>query len=100
VLDRNVAGRRVEGVAGSEDLLTIRVAKGEAALDDVAPVRALAAIVGGPLEQRRRVDVLAELDETHRVAVDVLVPILHGAVVVDLRGALLRYLRHVCRSFG
>src|SRR2546421_5080951 len=93
VLDRDVAGRRVEGVAGLEDLLAIRVSKGEAAVDDVTPVRALAAVVRQPLEHGGRVDVLAELDETHRVAVDVLVPILHRTMVVDLR-ALLRYLRH------
>src|SRR4051794_11633783 len=95
VLDRDVAGRRVEGVAGPEDLLAIRVAKGEAARDDVAPVRALAAVVRQPLEHRGRIDVLAELDEAHRVAVDVRVPILHRTVVINLR-ALLRYLRHGC----
>ena len=56
--ERDVAGRQVEGVAGLEDLLAVGEAEGQPALEHVAPVRALAAVVGQPLEQRRRVDVL------------------------------------------
>ena len=70
VLHRDVAGRRVEGVAGLEDLLAVGEAKGHPAVDHVAPVRALAAVVRKPLHQRRRVDVLAERREVHRVALE------------------------------
>ena len=81
---RHVAGREVERVAGLEDLLVVGEAVGQPALEHVAPVRALAAVVGQPLEQRRPVDVLAERHEVDRVAVDVLAPLLDDAVVLDL----------------
>ena len=43
--ERDVAGREVERVAGLEDLLVVGEAIREPALEDVAPVRALAAVV-------------------------------------------------------
>jgi hypothetical protein len=94
---RNVPGRQVERIAGLEDLLVVREAKGQPALEDISPVRALAAVVGQAPEERGRVDVLAKGHEVDRVAVQVLVPILHRAMLLDLRGALLRYLRHDSR---
>jgi hypothetical protein len=55
-----VAGRRVEGVAGFEDLLAIGIAKGQLAADDIAPMRALAAVIRKPFHEGRPVDVLVE----------------------------------------
>jgi hypothetical protein len=49
MLHGDVAWRRVERVAGLEDLFAIGVAKGRPAADDVAPMRALAAVVRKPL---------------------------------------------------
>ena len=43
--ERDVAGRQVERVAGLEDLLVVGEAEGQPALEHVAPVRALAAVV-------------------------------------------------------
>ena len=81
-------GRRVERVAGLEDLLAIGVAKGQPAADDVAPMRALAAVVRKPLHEGRRVDVLAERREIHRVAVELVGPIHHRAELAALRRAV------------
>jgi hypothetical protein len=55
VLHRDVAGRRVEGVAGVENLITVGVSSGHLAIEDVAPMRALAAVVRKALHQGRRV---------------------------------------------
>ena len=52
VLDRGVAGRGVERVTGPEDLLAVGVPERSLAADHVAPVRALAAVVGETLQQR------------------------------------------------
>ena len=53
-----VAGRHVVGVAGLERLLlSIRGCELDPALDDVAPVRGLALVVGQPREERRQVGV-------------------------------------------
>src|SRR5207302_6732909 len=46
------------------------------------------------LEKWGSIDVLEKRHEVHRVAVDVLVVILHRTRSVDLRRALPRYLRH------
>jgi hypothetical protein len=56
-----VSGLRIERIACLEHLFTIGKLHRQLALHDVAPVRALAAIIGQALEQARRVDVLAEL---------------------------------------
>jgi hypothetical protein len=48
------------GVARLVDLVAVRVAKRDLATNDVAPVRALAAVVGQSFEQRRGVGVLAK----------------------------------------
>src|SRR4051812_22964213 len=92
--DRDVAGGRVVGVAALVDLLAIGVLERHLPADHVAPVRALAAVVGQSLEQRRRVGVLAERLEPDHVAAELLVAPLHHAHVLDLRGRLLRGLRH------
>ena len=58
--DRDVAGRQVERVAGLEDLVVVREAIGDAALEHVPPVRAWAVVVGQSLQQRGGVDVRVE----------------------------------------
>jgi hypothetical protein len=63
-----VAGRRVVGVAGLVGLVAVGELEGEPPLDDVAPVRALAAVVGKVLEERRQVGVLGVRLEPDRVA--------------------------------
>ena len=55
-------------------------AVGEPALEHVAPVRAVAAVVGQALQQRGAVDIDPEGQEVDGVAVDVLVPVLDRAV--------------------
>jgi hypothetical protein len=50
----NVTWWRVEGVAGLEDLSAIGVAKGQLAVDDVAPMRTLAAVVREPFMRGSR----------------------------------------------
>jgi len=100
--DRHVSGRRVVGVARLVGLLVIGVAERHPAARHVAPVRALAVVVGQPLEQRSRIGVLAERLEPHRVPAELLVAALHHAHVLDLRGALLGSLGHryssLCRQ--
>jgi hypothetical protein len=63
-------------------------------------VRALAAVVRQPLQQRRGVDVLAERHEVDRVAIEILVAILDRAVLLDVRCAVLRDLRHPASPFA
>src|SRR5439155_4642167 len=67
--------------------------EGHPSLEHVPPVRAVALVVGQPLEQRGRVDVLLERHELDRVPVDLLVPGLDGPVIVVL-GVLLGNLWH------
>jgi hypothetical protein len=85
---RDVAGRGVEGVAGLKDLLAIGVAKDQPAADDVAPMRALAAVVWKPFHERCPVDVLAERREIHRVAIELVGPIHNRAKLPALRRAV------------
>ena len=89
--------RRVEGVAGFEDLFAIGVAKDQLAADDIAPVRALAAVIWQSLHERRRVDVLAEGREIHRVPVEIVGPIHDRTKLPTLRRAVPRNLRHLRR---
>src|ERR1700744_4731339 len=95
--DRDVAGRQVERVAGFEDLVVVGEAIGNATLEHIPPVRAWAVVVGQPLQQRGAVDVRIEADEVDGVAIDVLVVVLDRAVPLDVRCAVLRYLRHLRR---
>jgi len=48
VLHRDVAGRDEDGVAGLEDLIPVGVPSGHPALEDVAPMWTLAAVVRKP----------------------------------------------------
>src|SRR6185436_2676628 len=91
---RDVPGWQVEGVSGLDDLVVVPEAECHAPLEHIAPVGARAVVVRQALHDRGRVDVVAEGHEVDRVAVDVLVAILDRADVLDVRGALLRYLRH------
>src|SRR5947207_9337148 len=90
-----MARRDVERVAGLEDLVAIAVVIGDLAVQHVAPVRAVAPVVRQALQERRAVDVDAERQKVDRVAVDVLVAVFDRPVILDLRCALLRYLRHL-----
>ena len=58
------------------------------AVDNVAPMRALAAVVRKALHQGGRVDVLAERSEIHRVAIDLVRLIRHRAKLPALRCAV------------
>ena len=71
--ERVVALGDVERVAGLEHFVVVGEAEGDLAFEDVAPVRARAAVVGEPLEERRRVDRLREGEEVDRVIVEILV---------------------------
>jgi hypothetical protein len=79
-----VARRRIEGVACLEDLITVGVPSGHLALEDVAPMRALAAVVRKPLHEGRRVDVLVDRREAHDVAVQLVAQIHHRAGILAL----------------
>src|SRR4029077_10866308 len=87
--------RSVERVTGFGDFVMVGETMGQLALEHISPVRAVAAVAWQPRCQRGAVDVLAERHEIDRVAADLPVPVLHWAVIFDLRGALLRYLRHL-----
>jgi hypothetical protein len=76
--DGDVPWRHVERVAGFDDLFVAAVANGQLAGEQVSPVRALAAVIGKPFEQRAEVGALADGDEVECVAVEVL-----GAVFGD-----------------
>ena len=67
-----MAGRRVVGVAGLVRLVAVGELERDLALDDVAEVRALAAVVGQALEERRQVGVGRVRLERDRVAVEIL----------------------------
>jgi hypothetical protein len=58
-----VAGADVVGVPGLERLVPGRGLEGDLALDDEAPVRALAPVVGQATEERREVGVRGVLLE-------------------------------------
>ena len=84
VQDRRVARADVVGVAGLERLLAVGGLERDLALDDVAPVRALAAVVGQADEQRRQVGVGGVGLEADGVAA---VEVLEVALVaLDLHG--------------
>src|SRR5215218_8871251 len=70
---RHVSRRGVVGVTRLVDLLAVRVAERQAALDDVPPVGALAAVVGEPFEQWRGVSLVAEGLEPDGVAPELLI---------------------------
>src|SRR3954471_18747379 len=89
---------RVVRVAGFVDLVPIRELERDLAAQHVAPVRALAAVVGEALEERRRVDRLAERLEADRVAVELVVATLHHTHVLDARSRSGGNLRHVSSS--
>src|SRR5581483_6681050 len=73
---------------------SVGVLEPDRALDDVAPVAALAAVVRQPAEERCRVRVLAERLEADDVAVELAVAALHHAHVLDLRRRLTCNLGH------
>jgi hypothetical protein len=79
-----VARWRVEGVAGLVDLITVDVASGHLALEDVPPMWALAAVVWKPLQQGRRVDVFEDRREARGVAVELVAQIHHRASFLAL----------------
>jgi hypothetical protein len=83
-----VAGRRIEGVACLEHLITVGVPSGHLALDHVAPMRTLAPVVGKPLHEWRRVDVFVEQGEAHGVAIEIVAEIHHGSSFLALWGAV------------
>src|SRR5205085_8768078 len=95
VKHRYVAGRRVEGITLLVLLGPVGVLEYELALEHVAPMRALAAVVGQPLDQRSAVDVGAELREADGVALDLLAAIGHRAELATARRGVLGDLRHV-----
>src|SRR4029453_11445870 len=84
VLHRDVTGRRVEGIAGLEHLITVSVPSGHLTLEDIAPMRALAAVVRKPLHQGRRGEVFEDRREAHRVAVQLAAQIHHRASLLAL----------------
>jgi hypothetical protein len=51
VRHRDVTGRRKEGVACLEDLITVGIPSGHLALDDVTTMRAMAAVVRKPFQE-------------------------------------------------
>jgi hypothetical protein len=74
----------VEGVADLENLITVGVPCCHLALEDVAPMRALAAVVRKPLHEGRRVDVFEERREAHGVAVELVAQIHHRTGLLAL----------------
>src|SRR5439155_23887112 len=86
VLHRDVAGRDVEGVAGLENLIMVGVPNDLLAFEDVAPMRALAAVVRKALHEGRRVDVREKRRETRSVAVELVAQIHHRASILTLWG--------------
>src|SRR5439155_26663773 len=95
---RDVPGRRAVGVAGLVDLVVVGEAERDPALDDVAPVRALAAVVGQALEERSPVAILAERLEADRVTPELLVAALHQTHVLDVGCGFLRSPGHGATS--
>jgi hypothetical protein len=91
---RRVAGRRVVDLAGGDGLLAVGGAERDAALDDDAPVRRLAAVVGQAAEERGGVDGLVEALEPDRVLAELLVAPLEAGQLLDVRRRLLADLRH------
>jgi hypothetical protein len=77
-----VAGRRVEGVADLENLVMVGVPSGHLALEDIAPMRALAAVVRKSLSEGRRVDVVEDRRKAHGVAVELVAQIPHRASIL------------------
>ena len=67
----------------------VAVADGEAALEDVAPVRARAVSAGKAAQHRREVMVFADRHEVDGVAVEIIVAVFGDAEVLDERGGLL-----------
>jgi hypothetical protein len=65
------------------------------ALEDVAPVWTVAAVVGQAAQERRRVEVLADRHELDGGSLDVLVAVLDDAVVVGLGDAVSGDARHL-----
>src|SRR5262249_38906146 len=72
---RDVGVREVEGVPGLVDLFAIAEVEDELALEDVAPVWTVAAVVRQAAQERRRVDVLADRYELDGGSLDVLVAV-------------------------
>jgi hypothetical protein len=89
-----VAGWGVVRVTRLVHLVPVRKAERDASTDDVAPVRALAAVVGKALEERRRVGALAEVLEADRIAVELPVVPFHHAEILVLGRVCLGDLRH------
>jgi len=90
-----VTRRQIEGVTRLEHLLPIAAAVLQPPLEDVAPMRAGALVVGKALQQRGLVDVPSEHDEVHRVAGDIVGLLDDQTVVSTARRALPRNLRHL-----
>ena len=86
---REVTGAQVVRVAGADDLEVIGVVDAELTANDVAPVRALAAVIGQALEVRGRIGTDRERLERHRPVIELDVAALdHGQVDLD-RGLVL-----------
>jgi len=62
----------------------VGVPSGHLALEDIAPMRALATVVRKPLHQGRRVDVFEDRREAHGVAVELTAQIHHRASLLAL----------------
>src|SRR5262249_42639851 len=88
--DRDVSGGEVEGIASLEDLLVVAAVEPQATLKHVAPMGGRASVVGQPLHERSRIEILLRCQELNRCALQVLTGFGDGAVVVDLRRAFAR----------
>jgi hypothetical protein len=91
----------VERVARLDDLIAVAVPDGHAPRHDIAPGRALAAVVRQPLEQRCEVPVVTDRGEDDGIAVELGTPVLGRAVVGYVGRALSREtvaMKHI--SFG
>ena len=91
-------GSQLQGVQAvdlyGEHFVAVHVAERQRAREDIAPVRALATIVGQPDEERRSVGVRPERRELDDVPVELLAAGLHDADVGDGGSGGLRDLRH------
>src|SRR5438067_235585 len=97
---RNVPCLDVESVSGLEYLLVVTAVERETPLDHIPPVRARALVIRQSLEQRGGVHVLSHRQEVGCGVREILSALFHGTVVLDVRRACARALRHRRSSFG